>query len=118
MSVIYQVIQYLLEHCRSESKVELNKKLLLEIAEDHAQAELVKEIIERTCSWLGTEILFQMEKNTYQTIKNKLKQKIKATTELRLWKRLEAEVCSLCEYKSTEKGSLKRHIKSVHKKVK
>ena len=46
-----KVIQYLLEQCcRSDSKVELNKKLLSEIAEDHVQAELVKEIIERTCS--------------------------------------------------------------------
>ena len=45
------MIQFLLEQCcRSDSKVELNKKLLLEIAEDHVQAELVKEIIERTCS--------------------------------------------------------------------
>ena len=26
--------------------------------------------------------------------------------------------CNLCEYKATEKGHLKRHIKSVHKKKK
>lgn len=45
-----QVIKHVLEVCKSaDPKVEINKKLLLEIAEDHQYPEDVKNIIFRTC---------------------------------------------------------------------
>ena len=45
-----QVVQHVLEVCKSaDPKVEINKKLLLEIAEDHQYPEDVKNIILKTC---------------------------------------------------------------------
>ena len=46
----YQVVRHVLEVCTAgENKVDINKKLLLEIAEDHPQPEEVKEIISKIC---------------------------------------------------------------------
>ncbi len=42
-----KVIRYVLEVCtNSENKVDINKRLLLEIADDHHSSTSVKDIIE------------------------------------------------------------------------
>ena len=45
------MIRYVLEVCtNSENKVDINKRLLLEIADDHNSSTLVKNIVEEHVS--------------------------------------------------------------------
>ena len=45
------MISYVLEVCtQSENKVDINKSLLLEIADDHHSSALVKDIVYTMCS--------------------------------------------------------------------
>ena len=47
---LLQVIKHVLEFCTTnDNKMEINKDLLLEIANDHSYPEQVKDIIERIC---------------------------------------------------------------------